>query len=130
MLYLFVPNSPYYKSYWFTNDDRVVVLSRKRHDQGGADTSKSVVVVLMCFHLYSSCLLARLKWDQAVEAFIDPKTYLFFLLGFSGNIPNVGGAFHCSCHLHADLNHEGWNFKLVRTFPARLCKPRFVYTPL
>ncbi|KAF8913629.1 major facilitator superfamily domain-containing protein [Mucidula mucida] len=70
-LYLFVPNSPYYKSYWFTNDDRVVVLSRKRHDQGGADTSK-------------------LKWDQAVEAFIDPKTYLFFLLGFSGNIPNGG----------------------------------------
>lgn len=27
---------------------------------------------------------------QMVEAFMDPKTYLFFLFGFTANVPNGG----------------------------------------
>jgi hypothetical protein len=28
--------------------------------------------------------------DQTVEAFMDPKIYLFFLFGFTANVPTVG----------------------------------------
>ncbi|SJK97011.1 related to allantoate permease [Armillaria ostoyae] len=71
VMFTFVPDSPYYTSYWFKDEERLIVLSRKRHDQAGADTH-------------------RVKPGQIVEAFCDPKIYLFFLLGFSSNIPNGG----------------------------------------
>ncbi|KAK0225436.1 MFS general substrate transporter [Armillaria fumosa] len=71
VMFTFVPDSPYYKSYWFKDEERLIVLSRKKHDQAGADTHK-------------------VKPSQIVEAFCDPKIYLFFLLGFSSNIPNGG----------------------------------------
>lgn len=37
-----------------------------------------------------------LRWNaaQALEAFIDPKTYLFFLFGFTANVPNVTSTLH------------------------------------
>ncbi|KAK0240776.1 MFS general substrate transporter [Armillaria nabsnona] len=76
VMFTFVPDSPYYKSYWFKDEERLIVLGRKRHDQAGADTHRSV--------------LYRVKPGQIVEAFCDPKIYLFFLLGFSSNIPNGG----------------------------------------
>lgn len=69
VLAVLIPDSPY-RTGWFTHDERVVVLSRKRHDQQGTETR-------------------RYKPDQALEAFADPKTYLFFLLGFSGTYPSL-----------------------------------------
>ncbi len=42
-MFAFVPDSPYYKSYWFKDEERLIVLSRKRHDQAGADTHRSVL---------------------------------------------------------------------------------------
>jgi len=51
--------------------ERLVIVSRKRGDQNGPDNR----------HWSSS---------QAIEAFMDIKTYLFFLFGFTANVPNGG----------------------------------------
>ncbi|KAF9458833.1 MFS general substrate transporter [Collybia nuda] len=70
VLYIVVPDSPY-RTHWFTRKERLVIVSRKRDDQNLTDNR---------------------QWNasQAIEAFIDPKTYLFFLFGFTANVPNGG----------------------------------------
>ncbi|KAJ7849435.1 MFS general substrate transporter [Mycena leptocephala] len=69
-MFIFIPDSPY-QTHWFTRAERLIIVSRKRDDQNGPDNR----------HWSSS---------QAVEAFLDIKTYLFFLLGFTANVPNGG----------------------------------------
>ncbi|KAJ3986294.1 MFS general substrate transporter [Lentinula detonsa] len=65
---IFVPDSPYF-SHWFTPEERLIIVSRKRGDHNSTDTREW-------------------KPAQVLEAFIDPKTYLFFLFGFTANVPN------------------------------------------
>ncbi|KAF7370876.1 MFS general substrate transporter [Mycena sanguinolenta] len=67
---IFIPDSPY-QTRWFTRAERLIIVSRKRDDQNGTDNR---------------------HWDasQALEAFMDIKTYLFFLFGFTANVPNGG----------------------------------------
>ncbi|KAK1224120.1 hypothetical protein PQX77_012979 [Marasmius sp. AFHP31] len=69
-LFIFVPDSPA-RTHWFTRGERLIIVSRKRKDQniGGS---------------------RQFKWDQAIEAFMDIKIYLFFLFGFTANVPNGG----------------------------------------
>ncbi|KAJ7493418.1 MFS general substrate transporter [Mycena galericulata] len=69
-MFIFIPDSPY-QSHWFTRGERLVIVSRKRDDQNGTDNR---------------------HWDssQVLEAFLDIKTYLFFLFGFTANVPNGG----------------------------------------
>jgi MFS family permease len=69
-LFIFVPDSPY-QTHWFTRTERLIIVSRKRDDHHGVE---------------------RRQWDfgQTLEAFCDVKTYLFFLFGFTANVPNGG----------------------------------------
>ncbi|KAJ7132142.1 MFS general substrate transporter [Mycena epipterygia] len=69
-MFIFIPDSPY-QTHWFTRAERLIIVSRKREDQSGTDNR----------HWSSS---------QALEAFMDIKTYLFFLFGFTANVPNGG----------------------------------------
>ncbi|KAJ7173761.1 MFS general substrate transporter [Mycena filopes] len=69
-MFIFIPDSPY-QTHWFTRAERLIIVSRKRDDQNGPDNR----------HWSSS---------QAIEAFVDIKTYLFFLFGFTANVPNGG----------------------------------------
>ncbi|KAH7098978.1 MFS general substrate transporter [Auriculariales sp. MPI-PUGE-AT-0066] len=70
VMLIFIPDSPYF-THWFTREERIMIVSRKRHDQHSVD---------------------KREWnmDQMWEGIIDPKTYLFFLFGLSANIPNGG----------------------------------------
>jgi len=70
VLFILVPDSPY-STHWFTRTERLIIVSRKRDDQSGPD---------------------RRQWNssQALEAFVDPKIWLFFLFGFTANVPNGG----------------------------------------
>jgi MFS family permease len=65
---IFIPDSPYYSN-WFTREQRLIIVSRKRGDHSVADNREW-------------------KPAQVLEAFMDIKTYLFFLLGFFANVPN------------------------------------------
>ncbi|KAJ7743088.1 MFS general substrate transporter [Mycena metata] len=69
-MFIFIPDSPY-QTHWFTRAERLIIVSRKRNDQNGPDNR---------------------HWDasQAIEGFVDIKTYLFFLFGFTANVPNGG----------------------------------------
>ncbi|KAJ7460643.1 MFS general substrate transporter [Mycena latifolia] len=69
-MFIFIPDSPY-QTHWFTRAERLIIVSRKRNDQNVTDNR---------------------HWDasQAIEAFLDIKTYLFFLFGFTANVPNGG----------------------------------------
>ncbi|EPQ52012.1 MFS general substrate transporter [Gloeophyllum trabeum ATCC 11539] len=70
ILFIFVPDSPY-TTHWFTRPERLIIVSRKRNDHHGPE---------------------HRQWNasQVLEAFIDPKIYLFFLFGFFANVPNGG----------------------------------------
>lgn len=48
-----------------------MIIARLRHNQTGAEQRK-------------------IKWDQIKEAYLDYKTWIFFVLGFVSNIPNGG----------------------------------------
>lgn len=48
-----------------------MIIARLRHNQTGAEQRK-------------------IKWDQIKEAYLDYKTWVFFLLGVVSNIPNGG----------------------------------------
>jgi hypothetical protein len=50
-------------------------MSRKRHDHHTVEKR-------------------QLHWDQVFECGKDPKTYLYFFLGFFANVPN-GGTSNC-----------------------------------
>ncbi|TFL00154.1 major facilitator superfamily domain-containing protein [Pterulicium gracile] len=57
---------------FLSRDERMFMIARLRKNQTGIETK------------------AGIKWDQLREFCVDPKTYLFFFLGFVGNIPNGG----------------------------------------
>lgn len=65
-----IPDSPY-TTKRFTREEKVVIMSRKRDD-------------------YHAVEKRQLKWDQIRESALDIRTYLFFLLGLTANIPNGG----------------------------------------
>ncbi|PIG80465.1 hypothetical protein AARAC_001648 [Aspergillus arachidicola] len=70
VLTMLLPNSP--TTFWgFTRDERLMIIARVRRNQTGVEQRK-------------------IKWDQIKEAYLDYKTWLFFLLGVVGNIPNGG----------------------------------------
>lgn len=70
-LWFFVPDSPSH-THWFTRRERLMIISRKRDDFHGIADKR------------------EWKWQQVLESLIDPKTYLFFLFGFTANVPNGG----------------------------------------
>ncbi|KAL1859772.1 hypothetical protein VTK73DRAFT_7449 [Phialemonium thermophilum] len=70
VLLLLVPNSPAtYRG--FSHDERLLMIARMRQNQTGVEQR-------------------HINWRQVREAYLDYKTWLFFLLGFVGNIPNGG----------------------------------------
>ncbi|KAF9020481.1 MFS general substrate transporter [Hymenopellis radicata] len=69
-LFIFIPDSPYH-THWFNRTERLIIISRKRDDQNLTDNREW-------------------KASQVLEAFMDVKIYLFFLFGFTANVPNGG----------------------------------------
>lgn len=69
-----IPDSPH-TAKTLTRRQAVVVMSRKRHDHHTVEKR-------------------QLHWDQVFECGKDPKTYLYFFLGFFANVPN-GGTSNC-----------------------------------
>ncbi|OKL56603.1 hypothetical protein UA08_08158 [Talaromyces atroroseus] len=70
VLSLLLPNSP--TTFWgFTHDEKLMIIARMRRNQTGVEQRK-------------------IKWDQIKEAYLDYKTWMFFLLGVVSNIPNGG----------------------------------------
>lgn len=67
---IIIPDSPYGTRY-FSRQDKIIIQSRKRHDYHGVEKR-------------------QLRWGQIKESVTDVKTYLFFFLGLSANIPNGG----------------------------------------
>lgn len=65
-----LPNSPA-TFRGFSRDERLMIIARLRINQTGAEQRK-------------------IKWHQIMEAFLDYKTWVFFLLGVVSNIPNGG----------------------------------------
>jgi hypothetical protein len=65
---IIIPDAPYATNF-LTRREAVVCVSRKRHD-------------------YHTVEKRQLKWDQVAETVKDPKSYLYFLLGFFANVPN------------------------------------------
>jgi hypothetical protein len=65
-----IPDSPY-TTKRFTREEKIIILSRKRDD-------------------YHAVEKRQTKWDQVKEAALDVKTYLYFFLGLTANIPNGG----------------------------------------
>ncbi|KAG9008332.1 hypothetical protein FRB94_013378 [Tulasnella sp. JGI-2019a] len=70
VLLFILPNSPA-TSVFLTRDERLMACARLRKNQTGVENR-------------------NFKMSQVIEAFTDIKTWLFFLLGFVGNIPNGG----------------------------------------
>ncbi|WWD21473.1 hypothetical protein CI109_105959 [Kwoniella shandongensis] len=63
-----LPDSPH-TAKWLTRRQAVITMSRKRYDHHTVEKR-------------------QLKWDQVWETVKDPKTYLYFALGFFANVPN------------------------------------------
>lgn len=70
VLFFFLPDSPV-TAPMLTENERRWAVERLRVNQTGVENK-------------------HLKRYQVVEAFTGPKLYLFFLLGFVGNVPNGG----------------------------------------
>lgn len=70
ILFLLVPNSPT-TFRGFSRDEKLLMIARMRRNQTGVEQR-------------------RINWGQVREAYLDYKTWLFFLLGFVGNVPNGG----------------------------------------
>ncbi|KAI0474424.1 major facilitator superfamily domain-containing protein [Xylaria cf. heliscus] len=70
VLFFLVPNSPA-TFRGFTHDERLIMIARMRKNQTGVEQK-------------------HINWGQIKEAYLDYKTWLFFFLGFVGNIPNGG----------------------------------------
>lgn len=77
-----LPDAPH-TAKWLTRREKVIVVSRKRHDYHNVDRR-------------------QFKLDQFIETLKDPKTYLYFLLGAFANIPNGGS--QCLLVHEADAN--------------------------
>lgn len=70
VLFFFLPDSPV-TAPMLSQKERRWAVERLRENQTGVENK-------------------HLKRYQVIEAFKDPKLYLFFLLGFVGNVPNGG----------------------------------------
>ncbi|KAH8156699.1 hypothetical protein CIB48_g11551 [Xylaria polymorpha] len=70
VLALLVPNSPA-TFRGFSHEERLIMIARMRKNQTGVEQK-------------------HINWGQIKEAYLDYKTWLFFFLGFVGNIPNGG----------------------------------------
>lgn len=101
---LIIPDSPY-TSTRFTREEKVVILSRKRDD-------------------YHAIEKRQTKWDQVKEASLDVKTYLYFFLGLTANIPNGGTS------NFGTLMTRGFGFNTLNTtllqIPYGLCQTVFI----
>jgi hypothetical protein len=69
-----IPDAPH-STKKLTRREAVVVVSRKKDD-------------------YHTVEKRQLRWDQVRETFLDPKSYLYFFLGFFANVPN-GATSNC-----------------------------------
>jgi hypothetical protein len=67
---MLLPNSPA-TFRGFSHDERLMMIARLRRNQTGIEHR-------------------QIKWSQVIETAKDYKTYMFFFLGFVGNIPNGG----------------------------------------
>lgn len=70
VMFLFLPDSPV-TAPLMSKRERRVAVERLRENQTGVENK-------------------HFKWYQVKDTFLDPKTYLFFLLGIVCNIPNGG----------------------------------------
>lgn len=70
VLAMLLPNSPA-TFRGFSHDERLMMIARLRRNQTGIEHR-------------------QIKWSQVIETAKDYKTYMFFFLGFVGNIPNGG----------------------------------------
>ncbi|KAE9401205.1 MFS general substrate transporter [Gymnopus androsaceus JB14] len=97
VLFFILPDSPATAS-TFTREDRLLAVARLRENQTGVDNK-------------------QFKWDQFRETFVDPKTWLFFLLGLVGNIPNGGisNASPQSLRRFSTLIIQGLGFDTLQT---------------
>jgi len=86
---IIIPDSPYSTTY-FTRHDRVLIQSRKRDDYQGVEKR-------------------QLRWGQVKESVLDVKTYLYFFLGLSANIPNGGTS------NFGTLMTQGFGFNTLQT---------------
>lgn len=69
-LALVLPNSPA-TFRGFSRDEKLMMIARLRENQTGAEQR-------------------HINWGQIKEAYLDYKTWIFFLLGVVANIPNGG----------------------------------------
>jgi hypothetical protein len=86
---IIIPDSPYSTRY-FSRQDRVIIQSRKRDDYHGVEKR-------------------QLRWGQVKESMLDVKTYLYFFLGLSANIPNGGTS------NFGTLMTQGFGFNTLQT---------------
>jgi MFS family permease len=95
-----IPDSPYTTTR-FTREEKIVLMSRKRDDYHSIDKRQT-------------------KWCQVKETFLDHKTYLYFLLGTTANIPNGGTS------NFGTLMTRGFGFNTLNTtllqIPYGLCQ--------
>ncbi|KAF2972556.1 hypothetical protein GQX73_g902 [Xylaria multiplex] len=70
VLFFLVPNSPV-KFRGFNHEERLLMIARMRQNQTGVEQQ-------------------HINWSQVMEAFLDYKTWLFFVLGIVANVPNGG----------------------------------------
>lgn len=70
VMFIFLPDSPV-TAKGLTQHEKRIAVERLREDQTGIENK-------------------QFKWYQVREAFLDPKLYLFFVLGCVCNVPNGG----------------------------------------
>lgn len=96
VLFLFLPDSPV-TAPRLSLQERRWTVERLRGNQTGVENKK-------------------LKWYQVKEAFLDPKLYLFYLLGTVGNIPNGG------ISNFGTLIIQGFGFSTLVTTLMQVCQ--------
>ncbi|GHJ89084.1 hypothetical protein NliqN6_5486 [Naganishia liquefaciens] len=69
-MFIFIPDAPY-STKWLTRRQAVIVVARKRNEGAGIDKKE-------------------FQRSQVWDTLKDVKTYLYFFLGFSANVPNGG----------------------------------------
>lgn len=70
VLVFMLPNSPT-TFRGFSHEEKLIMIARMRRNQTGIEQR-------------------RVNWAHIQEAFLDYKTWIYFFLGFVGNIPNGG----------------------------------------
>lgn len=93
MLLFGLPDSPV--NAWFLNhEERLAAVSRAKRNQTGM-------------------LNRHFKWEQLVEALLDPKTWFFFFFAFVSNVVNGG------LNAFSTAIIKGFGFSmLIQSFPV------------